>query len=71
MPAYRCYLMTGDTIHAVQLLECTDDVEVVSKAEALLALKPEYQNVEIWLDKRTVARFPRHPRSADGRQQDR
>jgi hypothetical protein len=60
MPGYRCYLMTGDTIHAVQILECADDTEVVLQATALLQAKPQHQNIEIWQGPRIVARVPRH-----------
>jgi hypothetical protein len=64
MPGYRCYLMTGDTIHAVQIFECEDDSEVVLQATALLQAKPEHQNIEIWDGSRIVARVPRHPTDA-------
>jgi hypothetical protein len=59
MPGYRCYLMTGDTIHAVQIFECADDSEVILQATALLQAKPEHQNIEIWEGPRIVARVPR------------
>ena len=61
MAGYRCYLMTGENIHAVQHLEGTDDAEVITKAAVLLLSKPEHQSVEIWEGKRMVARVPRQP----------
>ncbi|HET6160744.1 MAG TPA: hypothetical protein VFE34_20535 [Dongiaceae bacterium] len=36
MSAYRCYLMSGEHIQAVQSLECLDDAEVILEATALL-----------------------------------
>ena len=61
MAGYRCYLMTGENIHAVQHLEGADDAEVITKAAVLLLSKPEHQSVEIWEGKRMVARVPRQP----------
>jgi len=66
MPAYRCYLMTGDAIHAVQILECADDAEVILRAVALLDAKPEHQNMEIWDGPRIVARVPRYAETEAG-----
>ncbi len=62
MPDYRCYLMNGGRIHAVQNLEGADDAEVVVKAAALLKSKPEHQSVEIWVGSRMIARVPREER---------
>jgi hypothetical protein len=58
VPAYRCYLMSGGHIRAVQIVECADDAEVMLKAAALLDAHPEHQNVEIWDGKRMVAHLP-------------
>jgi hypothetical protein len=66
MPGYRCYLMTGDIIHAVQIFECANDAEVVLQATALLQAKPEHQNIEIWDGPRIVARVPRHAQADIG-----
>jgi hypothetical protein len=30
--AYRCYLMCGERIQAVQIFDCVDDAEVILKA---------------------------------------
>ena len=51
--------MTGESIHAVQMLECSDDAEVVLKAVAVLKSRPEHQNAEVWDGQRIVARIPR------------
>ena len=59
MAGYRCYLMTGENIYAVQHLEGADDAEVIAKAAVLLQRKPEHQSVEIWDGTRMVARVPR------------
>jgi hypothetical protein len=61
MAGYRCYLMTGENIYAVQHLEGADDAEVITKAAVLLLSKPEHQSIEIWDGKRMVARVPRQP----------
>jgi hypothetical protein len=66
MPGYRCYLMTGDTIHAVQIFECADDAEVILRATALLDSKPEHQNIEIWEGPRIVGRVPRYAQADTG-----
>jgi len=60
MPCYRCYLMTGEHIHAVQILECAGDDDVIVRGAGLLMRHPEHQNIEIWDGKRMVARIPRH-----------
>ena len=57
---YRCFLMSGETIQAVQAYECMDDAEVILKAKALLDSKPEHPAVEIWEGKRLVARLARN-----------
>jgi hypothetical protein len=56
---YRCYLMSGERIHGVQMFECRDDAEVILKASDLLESRPEFQNIEIWEGARLVARVPR------------
>jgi hypothetical protein len=61
MAGYRCYLMTGENIYAVQNLDGADDAEVVVKATTLLKSRPEHQSIEIWSGKRMVARVPREP----------
>jgi hypothetical protein len=66
---YRCYLMSGETIQAVQTYECADDVEVILKAKALLDSKPQHPAVEIWEGNRLVARFTRNP-TGESSQQD-
>ena len=65
MPGYRCYFMTGDAIHAVQIFECADDPEVILRATALLDSKPEH-HIEIWEGPRIVARVPRHVQTDAG-----
>ena len=54
---YRCYLMSGGNIQAVQIFECANDAEVILKANELLASKPQHPAVEIWEGKRFVARL--------------
>ena len=63
MQAYRCYLMSGESIHGVQILECAGDTEIVVQAAALLADHPEHQKIEVWDGARLVARVPRQPKS--------
>ena len=65
---YRCYLMSGETIQAVQTYECADDAEVILKASALLDSKPQHAAVEIWEGKRLVARLARIPASESSQQ---
>ena len=60
MTTYRCFLMSGESIRAVQNLEGTNDAEVMSTATELLNSKAEYQNAEVWDGKRLVGRIPRH-----------
>ncbi len=62
MSDYRCYLMTGERIFAVQNLEGDDDADVIAKAVALLKSKPEHQSAEIWVGSRMIARVPREER---------
>ena len=59
MPAYRCYLMSGESIHGVQIFEGADDAEIMLKAAALLSDHPEHQKIEVWDGARLVARMPR------------
>ena len=61
MSEYRCFLMSGESIQAVQAYECANDAEVILKAKALLDSKPQHAAVEIWEGKRLVARLPRNP----------
>ena len=65
---YRCYLMSGETIQAVQNLECADDAEVMLKARALLDSKPQHGAIEIWQGQRLVARLARNPTSETSQQ---
>jgi hypothetical protein len=65
---YRCFLMSGETIQAVQTYECADDAEVILKAKTLLDSKPEHAAVEIWEGKRWVARLTRNPTDRSSRQ---
>jgi hypothetical protein len=66
VPGYRCYLMSGEHIQAVQNFECADDAEVMLKSSARLDSHPEHRAVEIWEDKRLVARLTRNrPADAD------
>jgi hypothetical protein len=58
---YRCFLMSGDKIQAVQTYECANDAEVVLKARDLLDSKPQHPAVEIWEGKRLVARLTHDP----------
>lgn len=67
---YRCYFMSGEHIHAVRVVECADDAEVVLKASEMLETHPQYQAVEVWERKRLVAQVPRAVRVQNpGRQQ--
>ena len=61
MTTYRCFLVSGERIQSVQILECADDAEVGVKAAALLESKPEHQGAEIWQAGRFVTRIPRRP----------
>jgi hypothetical protein len=69
MQRYRCYLMRGEHIQAVQTYECADDAEVILKAGALLESKPEHPAIEIWEGKRLVARFTKDPPGSSNTQQ--
>ena len=68
MIGYRCLLMSGETIQAVQTYECANDAEVILKARALLDSKPEHPAVEIWEGKRLVARLTRNPATESSQQ---
>ena len=59
MMTYRCFLISGERLQAVQLLECEDDKEAIAKGTALLESKPAHQAAEIWQGGRFVARVPR------------
>ncbi|NJO35633.1 MAG: hypothetical protein HC869_23725 [Rhodospirillales bacterium] len=61
MTGYRCFLMSGEHIQAVQTCECADDAEVILKARTLLDSKPEHPALEIWEGSRLVARLTRNP----------
>ena len=61
MSGYRCFLMSGDKIQAVQTYECADDAEVILKARALLDSKPAHPSIDVWEGKRLVARHARDP----------
>jgi hypothetical protein len=56
--AYRCFLVSGERIRSVRVLECADDAEVSLKATAILSANPDHQCVEIWQVGRFVARIP-------------
>ena len=53
---YRCFLVRGERIRSIHILECADDTEVGLKATALLSANPAHQGVEIWQAGRFVAR---------------
>jgi len=55
---YRCFLVRGERIRSVHILECANDTEVSLKATALLRANPDHQGVEIWQAGRFVARIP-------------
>ena len=59
MKTYRCFLLSGERIQSVQVLECEDDDEASTKGAMLLESKPEHQRVEIWQGARLVVRAPR------------
>ena len=59
MKTYRCFLLSGERIQSVQVLECEDDDEASTKGAMLLESKPEHQRVEIWQGARLVVRVPR------------
>ena len=63
MAGYRCYLMSGEHIRAVQTYECADDAAVILKASEFLEAHPEHASVEIWEGKRFVASFTRNPKA--------
>jgi hypothetical protein len=56
---YRCYLMRGDHIEAVRVLECVDDADVMTRAGELLDAMPECQRIEIWSAGRLLGEIPR------------
>jgi hypothetical protein len=56
---YRCYLMRGDHIEAVRVLECVDDADVMTRAGELLDAMSEYQRIEIWSAGRLLGEIPR------------
>jgi hypothetical protein len=60
---YRCYLMSGESIHAVQMVECPSDADAILKASVLLESKHQFQNIEIWEGKRLVGRIPRRAKA--------
>jgi hypothetical protein len=59
MKTYRCFLLSGERIQSVQVLECNDDKEATTNGAMLLESKPEHQCVEIWQGGRLVIRVPR------------
>ena len=67
MKGYRCYLMSGDQIQAVQTFECENDVEVILKGWALLMDNPQHPVIEIWEGKRLVAHLAGSPSEAADR----
>jgi hypothetical protein len=62
MVTYRCFLVSGERIQAVQFLECEDDMEATARGAALIEEKPEHQSVEIWQGGRFVVRIPTRKR---------
>jgi len=62
MVTYRCFLISGERIQAVQVLECEDDKDATAKGTALLEGEPEHQCAEIWQGGRFVVRVPTHKR---------
>jgi hypothetical protein len=65
---YRCFLMSGDKIQAVQTLECADDAEVILRARAILDSKPQHAAIEIWEGKRLMDRLTRDQTGASSQQ---
>src|SRR5687768_11710835 len=61
MSGYRCYLMSGETIQAVQSFECADDAKIILTASAFLDSKSQHAAAESWEGKRLVARLTRNP----------
>lgn len=56
---YRCYWLNGDHIRGVQMLEATDDAEVLVRVGHLLKNHLECPNKEVWQGKRLVAHLAR------------
>lgn len=56
---YRCYLMAGEHIAAVEVLRCPDDAEAMVRASDLLDAKPEFGSAEVWDRSRLVGRVVR------------
>ena len=56
---YRCYLMSGEHIKGVRVIECVNDRDVLLRAGELLETYPEHEMVEIWQGRRLVASVPR------------
>jgi len=55
---YRCYLMTGDTVHRVEIVDCPDDAEAFVRAASLFDVLDQH-DIEIRQGKRIVGRIPR------------
>jgi hypothetical protein len=57
--AYRCYLMSGESIRAVRIFDAADDAEVLIRAGRFLKQHPEHVGMEVWCGKRLVTRLGR------------
>jgi hypothetical protein len=55
---YRCYLMSGERINGMQIIDCSDD-EVTARAATLLSSRLEHLGIVIWHDDRLIVRIPR------------
>ncbi len=58
MTTYRCYLMQGEVIRGVHVIDAQEDSAAIMSAAALLNASPEHQGIEIWRGARLVARIP-------------
>jgi hypothetical protein len=56
MAAYKYYFLRGDGAPAFQTIECDLDGQAINLATSLLDAKPEHHGIEIWKDRRLLAR---------------
>ena len=56
---HRCYLMSGEHIRGVKVLDAISDAEVLIKVGQFLKDHPEHSLIEVWEAKRLVARLTR------------
>lgn len=55
MQQYRCYFLgQGNSIVAVEIMECADDRAAVAKARELMAQRGHGSGIEVWLRDRRV-----------------